>query len=399
MEGYIDIKYDWGGKMSNLRYDYLLHATVKADEDWGFQRIDTTGLPDKIEELKVLHQLYAKDISKLTEFKRINYLLVQKEAQKKTLNCTSRPFNVQVSRDEHCNLSCIYCRPTKSIQCNTMPKDVWLKIVPVLLSPAVEFMPFCWGEPLIAPDFDLMCAIAKEYKTSISLITNLQYLNPKLASLFVNNITRALISIDSADSMEFSYIRRKGSLEKLEHNIDLLKYVALKEEKVLPWLGLSVVLMKRNLETLPKLIHWAIDHSINGIYVGRLVINNKIMDFGKNELVDFNTNLYNDIYIECEKLCHTSGIELSMYNPNDFLGLNQMCPCPWEHVYLSASGDLSFCNFSRLRLIGKYPFDTNYWNESSVLAKRNLWNNEYRCPECQSTDYDGRPNVTQYRGY
>ncbi|HWD25198.1 MAG TPA: radical SAM protein, partial [Acidimicrobiales bacterium] len=243
----------------DTRYDYLLHATVPLEESWGLPRSCThPESPTTVDPADLRAALAAytasgeTDREALHQYKLLNYSLALDEGRRMAVECESRPFVVQVSRTEKCNLSCVYCRPTPAHQSKvTLGRDVWESSLPTLLRPALEFIPYCWGEPLMAPDFDRTCHFAAKYGTAMSFITNMMYLNEDLATLFVSSVDRALVSIDTADPAEFHRLRRGGSLDRVEENLNLLRRSASITGVPLPWLGVSAVLLKSTLASFP----------------------------------------------------------------------------------------------------------------------------------------------------
>ncbi|NQU24499.1 MAG: hypothetical protein HQ567_24720 [Candidatus Nealsonbacteria bacterium] len=387
-----------------LRYDYLLHATVQASENWGLPFSDddqeVSGNYDQLAELCRDFRLSRQRSGvSLTAYKRANYVLAHMEAARLEEQCISRPFAVQLSRDERCNLSCVYCRPRRYDSLVSMNREQWVAALSVLLPAALEFLPFCWGEPLLAPEFDLTCCLAEKYQTSLSLITNLQHLTPDLADLFVRHVTRALVSADTADRVLFEKLRCGGDLYTLERHMTMLHETAERIGVTPPWLGISAVMLRSNLTLLPELITWASRRGFRGVYAGRLVIPEHIREFGRDERVDLQSAEYAAVYTECAARARALAVELSMYNPVDPIGVERMCLCPWHHVYVSASGDVCSCNFSRLTVLGKLPLHDSYWNSNAIRRRRSIWTVDHRCQSCQSTDYDGRPGVLQERGY
>ncbi len=389
---------------NRLRYDYLLHATVRADEDWGLPYSEPVP-PDPKEEALLRERCTefvggpSRTSEELRDYKADNCRLAQLEAASMAAFCYSRPVVVQASRDEHCTLGCVYCRPKRPRSCATMPAELWRKTLEVLLPAAMEFMPFCWGEPLIAPGFEETCAMAQGLQCAVSIISNLQHVTTRQARAVVKSVTRALVSIDTADPAAYAKLRRKGDVASIERNLEVLQRAADSLGLQRPWLGVSAVIMRRNLHDLPRLVRWAHEHGIQGFYAGRLVVTEGIRDFGANELVDLSTSEYRDVYEECQCACRDAGMSLSMCSPDGFLGAERVCPCPWYHVYVSASGNLSFCNFCRLQVLGTLPISHAYWNADPFQDQRRAWTREHRCCECQSADYDGRPGVSQFRGY
>jgi len=334
-------------------------------------------------------------------YKAVNYSLAMAEWQMEEKDAQALPFSIQFNRDDHCNLKCVYCRPigTHFPGLKTMPFEQWLPAVETLLPAAVEFMPFCWGEPLLpSAHFREACLASRRFGTQLAIITHLNTVDQEHADLFVEYVSRALISVDTANADSYRKLRAGGSLDNVERNITMLRERAMERGVPIPWLGISAVIMAQNLDDLPNLIDWAAENCLNGVYAGRLVAPEGIRDWARSELVDLTTTTYRDVYMACKARATRHGLPLSMHDPDNPIGANRMCPCPWQHAYISSDGGMSFCNFSREIVLDHLPVSQDFWWRGLVSDRRKKWHSSFRCSGCQSTDYDGRPGVSQFRG-
>jgi MoaA/NifB/PqqE/SkfB family radical SAM enzyme len=269
----------------------------------------------------------------------------------------------------------------------------------MLLPAAIEFLPFCWGEPLLpSAEFDLACQTSQQYMVQMAIITHLNTLDENNATHFVNHVSRALISVDTPNPTRYRELRHGAKLDTVERNIAKLPTLSDSLGVPMPYLGLSAVIMRQNLTELPALIRWAADQGIRGVYAGRLVAPEGIANWASGELVDLTSSVYHQVYLECKQEAVRLGLELCMFDPGNPIGYGRMCPCPWQHAYVSSDGGLSFCNFSREIVLDNEPLTDDFWTSGKVAERRKIWDQDFRCPGCQSTDYDGRPGVSQFRG-
>ena len=392
-----------------LRYDFLLHATVRDSEDWGFTPPDLRHVPadrtTRIEELHRLASVWHESRENLLRYKAVNYALAMEEWRLGVDDAHAMPISVQINRDDHCNLKCVYCRPAGMRfppgTFKILPSDRWRPAVEALLPAAIEYLAFCWGEPLL-PTARLgeACAAAREFGVSLAIITHLNTLDEAHTDLFVKHVSRALISVDTANPERYHLLRPPGTLERVEQNLSTLRKHAASLGLPMPWLGISAVIMHQNLEDLPGLVDWAADNGIRGVYAGRLVAPVGIREFAGGELVDLTSAGYRAVYQACRERSRARGVALSMHDPEHPIGVGRKCPCPWQHAYVSTDGAFSFCNFSREIVLDHLPLTPGFFHRELVAHRRGEWhrNADFRCPGCQSTDYDGRPGVSQYRG-
>jgi MoaA/NifB/PqqE/SkfB family radical SAM enzyme len=395
--------------VDDLRYDFLLHATVRESENWGFVAPDLSGLPHDVatlrDEVLLLSETWQASTENLHRYKAVNYALAMEEWRQGVYDAHALPISVQINPDDHCNLKCVYCRPIGlNFPAGTfkhLAEDKWRPAVEALLPAAVEFLPFCWGEPLLpAARLGEACVAAREFGVSIALITHMNSLDEVHADLFVKHVSRALISVDTANPDRYRKLRVGGTLERVERNIESLRRHARALGISMPWLGVSGVIMAQNLEELPDLIDWVADNGLQGVYAGRLVAPAGIRTFASDELVDLTSSEYLDVFRACSQRSAALGIALSMYDPENPIGANRKCPCPWQHAYVATDGALSFCNFSREIVLDRLPLTPRFFHRDLVASRRKEWcvDPDFRCSGCQSTDYDGRPGVSQFRG-
>ncbi len=388
---------------NNLKYDYLIHGSVPVSEFWGISYPDCNDALRDDNELKEkclnYSELAANNEGYLSDYKKYNYFLAQKEFAEQQGRCFSKPFVLQASRTEHCNLSCVFCRPEPVEHFHTMEKEQWIEALEYLLPPVVEFVPYCWGEPLLDNCFDITCNLANKYKTPVSIFTNFQHFNEKIAEIVLSGVHRMLISIDTSKPETFKKLRKGGSLQKIENHLSLLKAIAGKAGMEIPWIGISAVLCKSNLNDLPLLIDWAAERGFQGLSARRIVIRDNINKLLIDEEVDLLSIEYRDMHdkaIETAKRCN---MVLNMPAQIYSNAVDAPCPCPWTHMYLSPQGKLHFCAFSHGNVVGKIPIQPDYWNSKDIMSLRRSFFNKHRCKECASLDSIGAIGASQVRGY
>jgi MoaA/NifB/PqqE/SkfB family radical SAM enzyme len=386
----------------NTRYDYLLHATLPAEEHWGVnppelpnEPMDLTSLQKQFQEL---WRLAKDDRTHLGELKLVNRKLAESEWFARESRLLSRPSVVQLSQTEVCNLLCTYCRPDKPKGLKTMPRSECIPTLHQILPAAQEFLPFCWGEPLLSPDFLEICELAAEYQSPISLITNLNHLNDELTETFARHVARALISIDTIDPEQFAAVRRRGDLHRLEKNLRAIQDCAAAQNSLL-WLGVSVVLTKSSMPGVPDLIAWAADHGFRGVCMRRVVIREALPHFENKEEIDLLSPEYLELLETSKRMTQERGLVLNMPDPYRSEDRIPACRCLWDHVYVSASGTINMCVYSHRQPMGTLPLLDDYWNMPEIVRRRSGWTDDTRCEECCVLDFIERPDVTQVRGY
>jgi hypothetical protein len=161
----------------------------------------------------------------------------------------------------------------------------------------------------------------------------------------------------------------------------------------------SAVVLRSTLDHLPGLAAWAAEQGLGGLSARRVMIREPIQLLQSDEQIDLDSAGYRDVLAEVRTIAARHGLSLSVPDPDFCLGQDAMCPCPWHHVYLSASATLAMCCFSHRDVVGRTPIDEDSWNSPELVAHRRHWTPTFRCDECSSLDFVGRRDVSQVRGY
>jgi len=154
-----------------------------------------------------------------------------------------RPFSVNLSLTNRCNLDCVYCSLPERGD-NELTTEQILILIDQMAEAGVIKLGISGGEPLLRRDFDKIINQVKKYDIFTSLTTNGTLVKKWLSSL--KKIDFLLISIDGPQIVHDQ--TGKANLDKLLENILILK-----EHKVN--LALSCVLTKPSIENLDYLFN------------------------------------------------------------------------------------------------------------------------------------------------
>lgn len=131
------------------------------------------------------------------------------------------PSSIQIEPSSVCNLKCLMCNLDKLHSYNKFltPADFeyLLSNIPHLQTVNLTGM----GEILLNPYLEELFKIAKKHSISLTLVTNLQLLNTKLAKIILQAKT-INISLESGIKDQYQNIRLGASYQKLIDNLKLL---------------------------------------------------------------------------------------------------------------------------------------------------------------------------------
>lgn len=176
----------------------------------------------------------------------------------------SRPFHVEISSNNACNLKCVMCeRPGLQF----LPPEELRRVAGEVMPGAVIVTPSATSEPAMG-DFDLMLDLCEEHGTRLNLITNGTLLTERHFHRLRGRVFKVEFSCDSHVPSVYERIRVNG---RFEHMLRGLRgIVALAAEDGFP-VELVLVLMTENLESLPGFMAFARAMGVRSVRVQKLL--------------------------------------------------------------------------------------------------------------------------------
>jgi MoaA/NifB/PqqE/SkfB family radical SAM enzyme len=136
------------------------------------------------------------------------------------------------------------------------------------------------GEPMMHPRFADMVAYATRKGVRVTTNSNLTLLNPQRAERCITSgLAAVFVSVDGASAEVYERIRVRSRLEKVLHNLRLLREARENFASRTPEMRMVVVVMRQNLHELPELIRLAHREGMAGVFVQHLC-----HDFGESSL-------------------------------------------------------------------------------------------------------------------
>lgn len=175
-----------------------------------------------------------------------------------------RPFHVEVSTNNACNLACVMCeRPDLS----------WIKAQQLdriggqVFPQASIVTPSATSEPAMG-DFDRIVDHCERHDLRLNLITNGNLIRDRHVERLRGRIFRLDFSLDAHVPAVYEKIRRGGRFDRMLGG--LRRLVALQQEEGFP-LTLVIVLMSENLSILPSLPAFARDEGVSRVRVQKML--------------------------------------------------------------------------------------------------------------------------------
>lgn len=290
---------------------------------------------------------------------------------------------LQIEPTTRCNFTCGFCvgrhMAQKNMKIETFRKSV--ESITNLKHISIQGE----GEPLLHREFSEMLRIVRSRhpKAKISFISNGSFFTKKNIDLILsNNISRIMISIESADEDAFFEIRG-GKLAKVKAGIRALLEERNKRNLSTPVLGFAVTIMKRTLHSYKDILKLYKELKMDGGFTLQTLQNMEIYTryydekmmqqvLSPEDLEAFNSNVGNDLDL-LEVLANSNKQHPTYYN--DLFSSTEV-GCPWlaNGLYVNVDGMSTGCCY--MKESSKYGFGVvDNTSISSILEHReNLQN-------------------------
>jgi radical SAM protein with 4Fe4S-binding SPASM domain len=275
------------------------------------------------------------------------------------------PKYLQIEPVGQCNLRCRMC-PIQFRQDGPpwgppalMPFDRFTELVdgfPELEELHIQGL----GEPLMHPRFFDMVRYAVGRGIRVSTNSNLTLLTaPRARECVASGLEWLHVSVDGATAETYEYIRVWSNFARVLRNLRHLLKARRDAENELPRVRLITVIMRRNLDELPRLVNLACDLGVDAMFVQHLC-----HDFGEStlpahykpmrEFIDEQTLLGEDhelvqtIFARAREVAAERGLDLRLpsltpkVHPPGTPG-PQRCDWPWRGSYVSYDGSAMPC--------------------------------------------------------
>jgi len=204
------------------------------------------------------------------------------EIARRQIAVRTLPFEIQFSAEHRCNLRCIQCGATVERNHDIVPlmdRKLPVRALERFQKLAHARPVFEWlsltgsGEPLLAPDFPAILALACGHHYSVAFNTNGTLWTRESAEMVVDRgVTEVLFSIDGACKETFERIRVNAKWEKVLDAVRMLVAVKQEKGKSKPKISFSSNFMRQNIEELPAIVDLAAE-----LGATRVVANNTMV--------------------------------------------------------------------------------------------------------------------------
>ncbi len=136
------------------------------------------------------------------------------------------PVRLIVDPTNHCNLSCPLC-PTGQGRTDRPRGLMQMSHYEALLKETGPFLFdidfYCWGEPLLHPQFAEMVGKAHRLGIATSVSSHFNHLTPEMAhNIVLSGLQQCVVSLDGASQETYATYRKGGRFEKVLKNVALI---------------------------------------------------------------------------------------------------------------------------------------------------------------------------------
>lgn len=168
----------------------------------------------------------------------------------------SYPVFLIVEPCNFCNLKCPLCPTGQRLPAERgkMTMETFKRIID-------ELHPYCWhlnlfylGEPLMCENLPFMIRYARQRKMKVSVSSNLNLLNEKMAdSLIDAGLNHLIVSLDGTSQESYEKYRIGGNFNKVIDSIILLNEKKKQKASPYPRIEIQFVVFKHNEQEVPKI--------------------------------------------------------------------------------------------------------------------------------------------------
>ena len=284
--------------------------------------------------------------------KEFNYKLINWQMKKGHSILFGKPFSLVLDTCSLCNLECVWCPTGQQRNTRTQCVMSYDKVLTVFkkLGPYLKKVMLCnWGEPFLNKDLiKEIKIIKKKYDFHLILSSNL---NVKLSqeqaiALIKSGLDVLICSIDGATQEIYEIYRRKGNLNIVFENLNLLIKTKKENNSAGPLIIWQYLVFKHN------------EKELN-------IAEKLAKEIGVDE-INFAKPWCPEDWIST--LPQYNNYKINNNNKKEYIQLSKQCYCLWTTMVINADGSVSPC----CSVEDKQNDFGNFFNQSFF----SLWNNK-----------------------
>ncbi len=300
------------------------------------------------------------------------------------------PTRAHLELTSRCNFKCLTCKHGYTEYGEDLNDTICDELIANVIPNLKEIELQGTGEALLSKNFPkIFHAAALNQQCRIVLITNGALLTEELIEKIVLANMQLVVSLDGPDAFTFAQHRPVGNFMTVIRKMKRIQELRLKHGNPKFSFVVNMVVTKLNYQKIPAMIDLLSSIGIDYLFASevRECMPNKRM-WNKFRLDDIEERAKFDFLIESFAAKAKEGGLSFRFNPllrNETIK-KKICVSPWQHVFVSANGDISICceinqSFGNIK---KNSF-SEIWNGELLNNFRNkmlLGEYDNRCLHC-----------------
>ncbi len=223
------------------------------------------------------YTFYSKEfIRSTTPRKLANLVAIKVQRWLRRERVMGMPVNYFIDPINVCNLRCPLCPTGRGVLARPPGRMdlVNLKRVVHEIAPYAYWIElYNWGEPLLHPDICEMIRYVSQRGVSVGLSSNLNRLDAQMARQLVESgLSRLVVSIDGVTQQSYAAYRRRGQLDKVLENLQLLLNARTELERQTPFIVWRMLVGKHNEHEIEDVRKLAYEMGVDSFATGALFI-------------------------------------------------------------------------------------------------------------------------------
>ena len=211
-----------------------------------------------------------------TPRKLANLLLAKSQRRLRRDRVSAMPAKYFVDPTNTCNLRCPLCPTGQGVLARPrglMALDDLKRVVDEIAPYAYQIELYNWGEPLLHPDIFDMIEYASQRRIPVGLSSNLNRLDARMARrLVTSGLSWLVVSIDGATQESYAAYRRRGQLDVVLRNLELLLETRRELQQQNPFIIWRMLVGKHNEQEIATVRSMAHDMGADAFTTGVLFV-------------------------------------------------------------------------------------------------------------------------------
>ena len=265
--------------------------------------------------------------------KLANFVAVQAGKWQRSERVRGMPYRYTIDPVNVCNLRCPACPTglgTLGRERGKMTFEAFQAIVDQVARYAYVLELYNWGEPFLHPRIFDMISYAHRHRICVSLSSNLNYFNQKMAQQTVaSGLDRIIVSIDGSTQETYEKYRQGGNLAKVLANVRLLVEEKKRQNSSYPFILLRVLVNRYNEHQIKEMRELARELEVNAFSTHPFFVDTLNQDQVKEWLPSDASQSFYDY--TSNKLENTRDCTTDLWASMTINWDGGVAPCCWVH--------------------------------------------------------------------